>query len=77
MISSQSIRIQEQFEFKIWDKIAKFEEYEITQRLLERTYRAIPKIKDKPLFMIKLRYFLGRKLFEIYYQICVLVENKE
>jgi hypothetical protein len=49
----------------------------MTQKLLERAYKAIPEVSDKPFYMIKLRHYLAKKLFEIYYQLAVMVENKE
>ena len=47
----------------------------MTQKLLEMAYRSVPKVEGRPFFFLKLRFFLVRKLFELYYHITVIVEN--
>ena len=73
-ISEYSPKIQEQFEFRVMDKLLIYNEYEITIHSLDRTYRAIPVVPNMPYFMIKCKHFLGRHLYDVYNKLAVNVE---
>jgi len=45
--------------------------------MLEKCHNNIPVVPGKPLFMIKLRGYLAKKLYEIYYKVSVIVEKQE
>lgn len=70
------MRIQEQIEFKVWDKIDKYSDFDMTQKILERLYKRVPVIEGRSGYFLKLRHFIAKKLFEVYYEMAVLVDTE-
>lgn len=68
------MRIQEQFEFKVMDKLLLYNEFEVTIRSLDRCYKTIPKVEGMPYFMIKCKHYLARHLYDVYNKLAVNVE---
>jgi hypothetical protein len=49
----------------------------MTMKILERLYKRVPSIEGRPGFFLKLRHFIAKKLFEVYYEMAVIVDTEE